>query len=32
MEKGKHGLVNTATIASQLLYEIQGVSAVGLEQ
>lgn len=24
MEKGKHGLVNTATVASQLLYEIQG--------
>lgn len=24
MEKRKHGLVNTATIASQLLYEIQG--------
>lgn len=24
MEKGKHGLVNIATIASQLLYEIQG--------
>ena len=24
MEKGKHGLVTTATIASQLLYEIQG--------
>ncbi|KAM0506961.1 hypothetical protein ACHAP9_007158 [Verticillium nonalfalfae] len=24
MEKGKHGLVNTQTVASQLLYEIQG--------
>lgn len=24
MEKGRHGLVTTATIASQLLYEIQG--------
>lgn len=24
MEKGRHGLVNTATVASQLLYEIQG--------
>jgi hypothetical protein len=24
MEKGKHGLVNIATVASQLLYEIQG--------
>jgi hypothetical protein len=24
MEQGKHGLVNTATVASQLLYEIQG--------
>ncbi|KAF2501247.1 DUF1446-domain-containing protein [Lophium mytilinum] len=24
MEKGKHGLVNVATVASQLLYEIQG--------
>jgi hypothetical protein len=24
MEKGKHGLVTPATIASQLLYEIQG--------
>lgn len=24
MEKDKHGLVNTATVASQLLYEIQG--------
>lgn len=24
MEKGRHGLVTTATVASQLLYEIQG--------
>lgn len=24
MEKDKHGLVTTATVASQLLYEIQG--------
>jgi hypothetical protein len=24
MEKNKHGLVNIATVASQLLYEIQG--------
>jgi len=24
VEQGKHGLVNTATVASQLLYEIQG--------
>jgi hypothetical protein len=24
MEKDKHGLVNIATVASQLLYEIQG--------
>ena len=24
MEKGKHGLVTPATVASQLLYEIQG--------
>lgn len=24
MEKGRHGLVNVATVASQLLYEIQG--------
>ena len=24
MEKGKHGLVSIATVASQLLYEIQG--------
>jgi len=24
MEKGRHGLVNIATVASQLLYEIQG--------
>jgi hypothetical protein len=24
MEANKHGLVNTATVASQLLYEIQG--------
>lgn len=24
MEKGKHGMVTIATVASQLLYEIQG--------